>query len=165
VAGGTVVELVDRPDNAHVKGAARLWRATEQDRTVEASVDYLDDQEQGFVDAIDQVGGWLTVAIHEGRVVGCVAGFPSHNEHAHDTAYLAYVAVEPTYRRRRIGHQLVMRAEARARGLGSTRMTLTVHDANAAARALYEGAGWQMTGATQIAPIGNELLVEYARQL
>jgi ribosomal protein S18 acetylase RimI-like enzyme len=57
-------------------------------------------------------------------------------------AFVAYMAVEPSKRRNGIGRALLTAAEDEARRLGLPYITLMVTEENAAARALYEGAGF-----------------------
>ncbi len=57
-------------------------------------------------------------------------------------AFLAYMAVEPSLRRRGIGAALLRAAEDEAKRRGLPYMAFMVTDENAAARALYEGAGY-----------------------
>jgi ribosomal protein S18 acetylase RimI-like enzyme len=56
--------------------------------------------------------------------------------------FVAYMAVEPAYRRRGVGAALLEAAEDEARRRGLPYMTLMVTEENAAARALYERAGY-----------------------
>jgi ribosomal protein S18 acetylase RimI-like enzyme len=56
--------------------------------------------------------------------------------------FIAYMAVEPSVRRYGIGEHLLAAAEERARRQGLPYMGLMVTEENAAARALYEGAGY-----------------------
>ncbi len=57
-------------------------------------------------------------------------------------AFLAYMAVEPSLRRRGIGAALLHAAEGEAKRRGLPYMAFMVTDENAAARALYERAGY-----------------------
>lgn len=56
--------------------------------------------------------------------------------------FIAYMAVEPSHRRIGIGSCLLKAAEDEARGRGLPYMGLMVTQENAAARALYERAGF-----------------------
>jgi ribosomal protein S18 acetylase RimI-like enzyme len=56
--------------------------------------------------------------------------------------FVAYMAVEPSYRGRGIGSRLLAAAEDEARRRGLPYMGLMVTEDNAAARALYERAGY-----------------------
>jgi len=56
--------------------------------------------------------------------------------------FVAYMAVEPSLRRRGVGSALLIAAEDEARRRRLPYMTLMVTEDNAAARALYERAGY-----------------------
>jgi len=57
--------------------------------------------------------------------------------------FLAYMAVEPALHRRGIGSALLRAAEAATRERGRRYLALMVTEENAAARALYAGAGYR----------------------
>lgn len=57
-------------------------------------------------------------------------------------AFVAYTAVEPAQRRRGLGAALMREAERRTRERGLRYVSLMVTEENAAARALYAGAGF-----------------------
>ena len=57
-------------------------------------------------------------------------------------AFIAYMAVEPSHRGRGIGSRLLAAAEDEARRRGLPYMGLMVTEENAAARSLYERAGY-----------------------
>jgi ribosomal protein S18 acetylase RimI-like enzyme len=57
-------------------------------------------------------------------------------------AFVAYMAVEPAARGRGVGRALLDAAEAYGRAAGRPHISLMVTEDNAAARALYEGAGF-----------------------
>jgi len=59
-----------------------------------------------------------------------------------DQAFVAYMAVEPDARGAGVGRALLDEAERRARAAGRTVVSLMVTEENAAARALYDGAGY-----------------------
>lgn len=63
-----------------------------------------------------------------------------------DEAELLTIAVEPTARRQGSGARLLAAFEATARARGATTAFLEVAVTNDAARRLYTGAGWQLTG-------------------
>lgn len=58
-------------------------------------------------------------------------------------AFLAYMAVEPAWRRRGVGAALMAAAEDEARRRGLPYMALMVTDENVAARALYDDCGYR----------------------
>ena len=59
-----------------------------------------------------------------------------------DQSFVAYMAVEPELRERGVGAALLARAEDEARRAGVPYISLMVTEENAAARALYERAGY-----------------------
>ncbi len=59
-----------------------------------------------------------------------------------EQGFIAYMAVEREHRRAGVGAALLQRAEDEARRRGLPYMTLMVTEDNAAARALYESAGY-----------------------
>ena len=89
------------------------------------------------------------VLVAEGDgVVGFVAAGPSRDPfagHAVGEGYALYVA--PPHWRRGIGSELLERAAALLAERGMGECTLWVLEANAAARAFYERAGWTPDGA------------------
>lgn len=161
------IDFVDLPDRALVYQAARLWKTVEQSRVVGVEgTEVLDQQERGFIDTMGRIDAWLSVAVSEERVIGCVGAFPAY-EHRESlpTMYVAYLAVDPAHRGVGVGRSLMLRAEQRSCAAGSIRMTLTVHEGNARARSFYERLGWKVTGRTQTTPPANEVLLEYAKDL
>ncbi len=63
-----------------------------------------------------------------------------------DEAELLTIAVDPDHQRKGIGRELLSDVEATARLRGVKRMFLEVSEENAAAIALYEGAGYDTAG-------------------
>lgn len=61
-------------------------------------------------------------------------------------AELLTLATHPESRRMGLARALLVRFDARARALGAGTAFLEVSEANAAALALYAGAGWQRAG-------------------
>ena len=59
-----------------------------------------------------------------------------------DQAFVAYTAVEPQARGRGIARAMLEEAEGFARGMGRAYVSLMVTEDNAAARALYDSAGF-----------------------
>lgn len=115
------------------------------------------------MDAVSRADWWLTVAVRRSDVVGLVGGVcPAIGSSA---VYLGYIAVAARHRRQGIGRALIDRAVARAAALGASRMLLTVHETNRAARRLYAETGWSPTGRVERTPIDDEPLVEYSRDL
>ncbi|HEY5340689.1 MAG TPA: GNAT family N-acetyltransferase, partial [Candidatus Aquilonibacter sp.] len=61
-----------------------------------------------------------------------------------DQAFVAYMAVDPAHRGAGVGAALLARAEDEARRRGVPYMALMVTKENAAARALYDRAGYRV---------------------
>lgn len=99
---------------------ARLIESVEQ-RSHVSLVAESDGERAGFVLLIDDLPDEIT-AMPQG--------------------FVAYMAVEPAFRRRGIGRALLDAAEDEARRRGLPYMTLMVTEENAAARALYRRAGY-----------------------
>jgi ribosomal protein S18 acetylase RimI-like enzyme len=60
-------------------------------------------------------------------------------------AFIGYVSVREEVRRRGYGEAIMTAAEARSRELGAATVALNVFGHNVAARALYEGLGYEIT--------------------
>jgi len=88
-------------------------------------------------------GGRLLVAVHDGRVAGCVALKP----YDHATVELKRLYVRPEFRGHRIGEQLVDAVMAEARRIGYARVILDSHISMTKAHALYRAAGFQPAAA------------------
>jgi ribosomal protein S18 acetylase RimI-like enzyme len=84
------------------------------------------------------------IAEVESRAVGFLLALDSLPDEVtgEDQAFVAYMAVEPSLRGAGIGAALLERAEDEARRRGVPYMALMVTEENAAARALYERAGY-----------------------
>lgn len=81
------------------------------------------------------------VAADDGRVLG-YAGM----HHVGDEGYIANVAVDPAARRQGVARRLLAELEAYGREHALYRLTLEVRASNAAAIALYAGAGYVCDG-------------------
>lgn len=77
------------------------------------------------------------------------------NDHATGVAHISNVSVAPAHARRGIAARLLGEALAIARAAGMRRAQLNVHDANAAALALYRNHGFIALAAT-----GHDLRME-----
>jgi ribosomal-protein-alanine N-acetyltransferase len=73
----------------------------------------------------------------DGRAVGYAIG---DRRSGNELGWVASLGVHPEYRRRGIGRQLL---EACEQALGTRRVRLTLRTTNAAALALYRGAGYE----------------------
>ena len=67
-------------------------------------------------------------------------------QHVLDEGYIGNVCTAPQHRRRGVARALLAELEARSRRLGLAFLTLEVRASNAAAIALYEGAGYGRVG-------------------
>ncbi len=153
--------MIDAPTPDEVTAASSIWREAELLRVPSPPYDsYLEDQRLGFIDTVSRADAWLTVAIVGSDAVGLVGGLrPGTDQPA---AYLGYIAVDVSHRRRGIGLELMRHASTRAAEMGASVMLLTVHETNAEAQRLYERVGWLRTGRTESTPIDQEQLVEYS---
>lgn len=100
-------------------------------------------------DRLDEIVGAQShvalVATEDGRRVGFLLLLDELPDEVTltDQAFIAYMAVEPDRQRRGIGTALLAAAEDEARQRGIPYMALMVTEENAAARRLYERAGYQ----------------------
>ena len=67
-------------------------------------------------------------------------------QHVLDEGYIGNVCTAPQHRRRGVARALLAELESRSRRLGLAFLTLEVRASNAAAIALYEGAGYGRVG-------------------
>ena len=153
-----MIATTDAPDARAIEAAAILWAEAEA-RRVDLPVDspYVDAQRVGFIDNMRRADAWLSVAKVAEDVVGAVGGFFA----ATGPLDLGYLVVAADRRGAGIGRSLIERAVARARDLGRTALLLTVHETNARARSVYQAAGWNPTGRTEMTPDRHEVLLEY----
>ena len=85
--------------------------------------------------------GIFLVAEQDGRTAGYVGC-----QTVLDEGYITNVAVSPDFRRQGIAKALITELMKQAQGKGLAFVTLEVRESNAAARALYAGAGFQPVG-------------------
>ena len=85
--------------------------------------------------------GIFLVAEQDGRTAGYVGC-----QTVLDEGYITNVAVSPDFRRQGIAKALIEALLAKVRENGLAFVTLEVRESNAAARALYAGAGFQPVG-------------------
>jgi ribosomal protein S18 acetylase RimI-like enzyme len=79
------------------------------------------------------------VATAEGRVIGTVmAGYDGHR------GWIYSVAVAPEHRRRRIGSQLVRRAEQALTSRGCVKINLQIMEGNESVTAFYASLGYSI---------------------
>ena len=135
VAG--IAELVRR--DAVSGGGARRWVA-EIDGRIAGSVSLAiaPEIDAGFPATLAGAVGWPR-AIRATLVLSLLA----HGRLAPDEAYIDELAVAGWARRRGVAGALLRTCAAEARSAGRRRLTLWVTIDNAAARSLYEGAGFR----------------------
>ncbi len=79
------------------------------------------------------------VGLLEKRLVGSVmAGYEGHR------GWIHYMAVDPAFRSKSLGRQLMDAAEAALRRLGCPKVNLQVRSENDAVIAFYEGLGYRV---------------------
>jgi ribosomal protein S18 acetylase RimI-like enzyme len=98
----------------------------------------------GLLDFVFRQSHVLLVAEHNGRRAGFVLMLDTMPDEVTrmPQGFVAYMAVEPSMRGAGIGSRLLAAAEDEARRRGLPYMGLMVTEDNAAARALYERAGY-----------------------
>lgn len=99
---------------------------------------------EGLLDFVFRQSHVLLVAEHEGRRAGFILMLDTMPDEVTrmPQGFVAYMAVEPPVRGCGIGSRLLAAAEDEARRRGLPYMGLMVTEDNAAARALYERAGY-----------------------
>jgi ribosomal protein S18 acetylase RimI-like enzyme len=99
---------------------------------------------EGLLDFVFRQAHILFIAERTGRRAGFVLMLDTMPDEVTrmPQAFIAYMAVEPSLRRYGIGSRLLAAAEDEARKRGLPYMGLMVTEDNAAARALYERAGY-----------------------
>ncbi|HKU67944.1 MAG TPA: GNAT family N-acetyltransferase [Candidatus Baltobacteraceae bacterium] len=99
---------------------------------------------EGLLDFVWRQSHVLLVAEHRGKRAGFVLMLDTMPDEVTrmPQGFVAYMAVEPSVRTRGIGSRLLAAAEDEARRRGLPYMGLMVTEENAAARALYERAGY-----------------------
>lgn len=76
------------------------------------------------------------------EIDGRIAGYVAVERQPDGSGYVDYLGVDPAFRRRGLGTELVRAGVATLSALGCTRFHLTVREANDGARALYRGLGF-----------------------
>ena len=121
-----------RPMNAgHLDGVAALERSC-------FAVPW---SRAALAEELDNPAAAFLVAEEDGAILGYLG-----LHRALDEAFIANLAVAPAARRRGVARALLAFAEERERARGGYRLTLEVRASNAAAIALYEGAGYVCDG-------------------
>lgn len=98
----------------------------------------------GLLDFVFHQSHVLLIAEHDAKRAGFILMLDTMPDEVTrmPQAFIAYMAVEPSMRRCGIGSRLLAAAEDQARRRGLPYMGLMVTEDNAAARALYERAGF-----------------------
>jgi [ribosomal protein S18]-alanine N-acetyltransferase len=99
---------------------------------------WLAEPTPGLLETALSGSGLVFVSTAEGRPVGYVLTTLG------DDAYVAELAVEPAYRREGRGTRLLRTAVSAACERGCFGVSLTVHEENDAARALYDSLGFEL---------------------
>jgi ribosomal protein S18 acetylase RimI-like enzyme len=99
---------------------------------------------EGLLDFIYRQSHALLIAEHDGGRAGFILMLDTMPDEVTrmPQGFIAYMAVEPSHRGNGIGSRLLAAAEDEARRRGLPYMGLMVTEDNAAARALYERAGY-----------------------
>lgn len=112
----------------------------------------------GFASGHDPAREAAWIAELDGRRAGCVMCVADDApESAPDTARLRLLLVDPAARGHGIGERLVDECVTFAREAGYRRMVLWTNDVLAAARRLYQRAGFELTGETEHHSFGHDL--------
>lgn len=126
-------------------------------------------EHHGVVDWLDRPATHvLLVAEADGAVAGFALGRPSEDpDAAPGTGELHMLFVRPEAQRRGLGRALLDAAQDALREAGHPEATLWVGSENAAARAVYEAAGWRVDGAERrVDYLGVEVVnLRYRRRL
>jgi ribosomal protein S18 acetylase RimI-like enzyme len=99
---------------------------------------------EGLLDFVFRQSHVLFIAEHEGKRAGFILMLDSMPDEVTrmPQGFIAYMAVEPSVRGGGIGSRLLAAAEDEARRRGLPYVGLMVTEDNAAARAMYERAGY-----------------------
>jgi putative acetyltransferase len=113
-------------------GAIELWSRSDGVGLNES------DKREALLRFLDRNPGLSAVAVADGRVVGAIlCGHDGRRGAVH------HLAVEPAYRRRGIGSELVEYCVRRLREGGIPRCNLFLYDDNEAGRGFWEHHGWR----------------------
>jgi len=137
------VRPIQRGDHSEALALApRLTEGVAAWREPQAVLRAVDGWVRSSVDAADQPGRAVYVAVADGRIAGLV----TVGERKHFTGqldgYVGELAVAPGFERRGIATQLMNAAEAWAASRGLTFLTLETGAANRIARAFYAQRGY-----------------------
>ncbi|MBX3251309.1 MAG: GNAT family N-acetyltransferase [Myxococcales bacterium] len=88
-----------------------------------------------------ELGDFALVAEDEGKVVGFLLGFITPDK---ATGYVHLVGIDPDHRRRRVGHRLYERFEARCRDEGVSRLKAIAAVGNDASAHFHQAIGFSV---------------------
>ena len=128
--------------SSRISVVARLWGVRHPFGALPSS--WCTSHWRGLIESVEQRSHVSLVAESDGERAGFVLLIDDLPDEitAMPQGFVAYMAVEPAFRRRGIGRALLDAAEDEARRRGLPYMTLMVTEENAAARALYRRAGY-----------------------
>jgi GNAT superfamily N-acetyltransferase len=110
-----------------------------------------------FTERSDAARNVAWIAERDGERVGCIFCVASDRP---EVAQLRLLLVDPKARGAGIGRALVRTCLEFARGAGYRAMTLWTNDVLAAARHLYEGAGFELVGSEPHHGFGHDLVAQ-----
>jgi ribosomal-protein-alanine N-acetyltransferase len=122
----------------------RLARPDDRERLREIQTHLREPNTALLAFAIDGPPVVLVSTTPDGGVAGYLVAL-----HAEETSYVAELAVAPDYRREGRARRLLAAAFDHLRERGCTRIRLSVHPENDAARRLYESMGFEAVGREQ----------------
>ena len=117
-------------------GVRALWGSCEG-----MGLNDVDDSAEGFSRFLARNPTTCLVAVEGDRIVGAIlVGYDGRR------AYVYHLAVDPSWRRRGVGRELVEAAMSRLDELGVTKAALVVFSRNEAGNAFWEGMGFRKRG-------------------
>ncbi|WP_302625195.1 ribosomal protein S18-alanine N-acetyltransferase [uncultured Eubacterium sp.] len=108
---------------------------------IESQIFSLPWSEKAFEESLKNTNTLYIVAKEKEEVLGYIGMYISFQE-----GNITNVAVNPNYRRKKIGQNLIREILERAKQIGVTDVILEVRETNAAAICLYEKMGFEEAG-------------------
>ena len=108
---------------------------------IESQIFSLPWSEKAFEESLKNTNTLYIVAKEKEEVLGYIGMYISFQE-----GNITTVAVNPNYRRKKIGQNLIREILERAKQIGVTDVILEVRETNAAAICLYEKMGFEEAG-------------------
>jgi ribosomal protein S18 acetylase RimI-like enzyme len=142
--GGVVIREGRPEDRPFVEDLGKLTMGDSVAKFRYVNEAMLEASYEGLLDFVFRQSHALLIAEENGRRAGFVLMLDTMPDEVTrmPQGFIAYMAVEPSHRDRGIGSRLLAAAEDEARRRGLPYMGLMVTEDNAAARALYERAGY-----------------------